>query len=263
MMDDYHTVINMQTTTPSQAKPVFFALDYRQKIPFDDEGETPPPSEYVLEPIDHEVDKNWNLLKGLYRLAKSSDDLSLTATDKRQIEDLMLLQRPKKNTILHIPASFASHKVVNHIIETDPFLVFLENSDGDNPLHVAIRAGHFGVLKLVFHGYFEVCSSPREVFSTIKEFLGKRNKQGNTILHEALIHKQAQEEQIIGFFDKIEIPGPEMSRQKLSVSVFEVASQVTNKDGKSALYLAIEMGYFGFVTKIRYLGENHPFLRQS
>ena len=52
----------------------------------------------------------------------------------------------------------------------------------------------------------------------------------------------------MGFFNGTTIPG--WKGHKLSMYVFVNALQVINRDHKSALYLAIEMGYYKFVNWI-------------
>ncbi|KAM0830608.1 hypothetical protein ACQ4PT_066102 [Festuca glaucescens] len=93
------------------------------------------------------------------------------------------------NTVLHLAASKGDDWVVHHVLlYTNRNVGFIINGniDGDTPLHLAVRAGHLEVL----HHLICYVAWAREIEPNLKlkEPLMIQSKEGNTLLHEAVIH---------------------------------------------------------------------------
>ena len=145
---------------------------------------------------------------------------------------------PSGNTLLHIAASLNNCKTVPLIINHAPWLLSKKNSKGDTPLHILARAGHRDtVMKLVSNleryeqSYLGNDNKPESESTAFSLCLRAQNDEGNTALHEALIH----------------------GHKMLAFSLIFVLMQdpealyYLNKEGKSPLYLATEACLSGCV----------------
>ncbi|KAK1371766.1 PGG domain-containing protein [Heracleum sosnowskyi] len=137
---------------------------------------------------------------------------------------------PLKNTVLHVAASFGNKDLVGYIVHNFVSLLSKRNHRGDTALHAAAIAGQLGVVDVLVKFQIESKSSPLNVDQkrnneTVVGKLEDRvviNDDGNTPLHEALKNNH---DTVAGY---------------LIVAKIEDAFHV-NKQGKSALYIAVEM----------------------
>ena len=86
---------------------------------------------------------------------ESNEDSSLMAIDTQNFQLLIGRRNPEKNTILHLAARLGKDAVVKFLTAKEPFLVSTKNFNSDNPLHFAIRVGHFTILKMLFKVIFD------------------------------------------------------------------------------------------------------------
>ncbi|XP_060184979.1 ankyrin repeat-containing protein At5g02620-like [Lycium barbarum] len=150
----------------------------------------------------------------LYEAAESGDMKVL-----REYKDQLITRQltPYKNTVLHIAAgrkftNFSQlipfkntflHKAAAHctnfsyedaedflaIVSQD--LLFCLNSNRDTCIHVAAREGNFNLIKAII-GYMKP-NSPAELeggIESVHELLRISNSEGNTALHEAVMHRR-------------------------------------------------------------------------
>jgi ankyrin repeat protein len=109
-----------------------------------------------------------------------------------------------KNTMLHIAALHGNDDIVSIVTEHYPKLLFTFNNNNDSVLHVAARGGHISTVKSLLATYanFERHDikmawleytenldylEDYDGMSNMLEFLKKKNAQGNTMLHEAML----------------------------------------------------------------------------
>ncbi|MED6219808.1 hypothetical protein PIB30_039103 [Stylosanthes scabra] len=163
------------------------------------------------------------------------------ATNQSHSSSNMLkeFKSPMENTVLHIAALFANEEMAHHAVQQDPHLIFSINKNKDTPLHVAARAGHFPTIRNLLDAYW--VSSNNSV-PKLLELMKMKNKQGNTMLHEAIKSGSSSSGTMI--FDALEActttgEGPSVS---LAESCYELALDVINKEYQSVLYLAVEAG---------------------
>ncbi|RVX09361.1 Protein accelerated cell death 6 [Vitis vinifera] len=136
------------------------------------------------------------------------------------------------NTLLHVAAASGNLEIVALIVYRYPWLATKTNSNGDTALHLAAKAGDELTLSVIVQLLTSDVHSQSSGYSRVwvKEVedddlpFRKRNKQGNTALHEALIN----------------------GHQWVALNLFGSDPQVVfylNREGKSPLYLAAEAGY--------------------
>ena len=118
---------------------------------------------------------------------KNDEGKALKWLDQPDRPDLRLALTPQRNTALHIAVSFNQEDLARKTIELCPPLLYEPNSKGDIPLHIAAKAGHLHLARLLASearapGDFEEGTSQR----VLGEMLRKTNLEGNTPLHEAL-----------------------------------------------------------------------------
>lgn len=175
----------------------------------------------------------------LYRAATEADvDGFLNVLERVSREKNLTLASifdqvtPLKNTLLHVAAASGNLEIVALIVYGYPRLVTETNSNGDTALHLAAKAGDLLTLSVIVQLLTSDVDSQSSASSRVlvKEVedddlpFRKRNKQGNTALHEALIN----------------------GHQWVALNLFGLDPQVLfylNREGKSPLYLAAEAGY--------------------
>ncbi|KAH9716236.1 ANK REP REGION domain-containing protein [Citrus sinensis] len=86
-----------------------------------------------------------------------------------------------RDTALHIAARFGHKNVVMEILELRPDLVSVENHKSETPMHVAARAGNFGVAKIFMRPHGNGNNT-----GTFDDILRKQDEEGNTPLHNAV-----------------------------------------------------------------------------
>ena len=175
----------------------------------------------------------------LYRAATEADvDGFLNVLERVSREKNLTLASifdpvtPLKNTLLHVAAASGNLEIVALIVYRYPWLATKTNSNGDTALHLAAKAGDLLTLSVIVQLLTSDVDSQSSASSRVlvKEVedddlpFRKRNKQGNTALHEALIN----------------------GHQWVALNLFGSDPQVVfylNREGKSPLYLAAEAGY--------------------
>lgn len=124
---------------------------------------------------------------------------------------------PQKNTILHLATSYRHHEIVKLVCKDLPHLLTEKDARGDTALHIAARAGDIILILLLTDSDYAILA-----------LLCATNEEGNTPLHEALIHRHENAARIL--IDK---------NRDVNYSV--------NYEGKSLLYLAAEAGYVAII----------------
>lgn len=160
---------------------------------------------------------------------------------EHQKETLEWLNRPelstsvtpqKKNTALHIAVTFQQVEWAEKIIELCPTLVRQVNSTDDSPLHVAAKAGHLNLTKLLV----EAVTAPREEGTSVEslgQMLKMKNVEGDTPFHEAL--RKGHERVALLLLDS----GRE-----------QALGSIVNNANESPLYLAAEAGLLSVVENL-------------
>ncbi|RVX09251.1 hypothetical protein CK203_015218 [Vitis vinifera] len=155
-------------------------------------------------------------------------------SSKKELQSIILCQvSPRKNTCLHIAISFGHHKLAKHIVGLCPDLIKKTNSKGDTALHIAARKKDLSFVKFAMNSCPSGSGASRDVEKAEHPLLRIGNKEGNTVLHEALINRCKQEE-VVEIFIKAD---PQVA-------------YYPNNEGKSPLYLAAEANYFHVVDAI-------------
>ncbi|AES99856.2 putative ankyrin repeat-containing domain, PGG domain, protein accelerated cell death 6 [Medicago truncatula] len=213
------------------------------------------PSE-VTEIIPWEVDNQVNLLSEAYHLVYGG------STNLLGSSNLLEIETPTKNTVLHIAASYGNNDIVNLVIEHSPKLLFTFNKNNDSPLHVAARGGHISTVKTLLASYtnierrdikmawLEYSTNSRNDLEDYDEvlnmedllcFVNKENAQGNTMLHEAMLRGKSNGGHEI--FNVCELYKTEdWLKNSLASCCYEFALEMVNYAKKSVLYLAVENG---------------------
>ncbi|WJZ99268.1 hypothetical protein VitviT2T_017726 [Vitis vinifera] len=140
---------------------------------------------------------------------------------------------PRKNTCLHIAASFGHHDLAKYIVKECPDLIKNKNSKDDTALHIAARKRNLSFVKIVMDSCPSGSGASQDVEKAEPSLLGIGNKEGNTVLHEALINRCKQEEVV-----------------EILIKADPQVAYYPNKEGKSPLYLAAESHYFHVVEAI-------------
>lgn len=138
---------------------------------------------------------------------------------------------PLQNTFLHVAASFGNEDLTGFIVHHFRSLLSKRNHKGDTPLHVAARGGHLGLVDILIRFQKDQLRKDSlldvDIERNDETLIGKLNErvmvndEGNTPLHEALINNH---EKVAEYLIKANV---------------EEAYYV-NKEGKSALYMAVE-----------------------
>ncbi|RWR88245.1 protein ACCELERATED CELL DEATH 6-like protein [Cinnamomum micranthum f. kanehirae] len=159
--------------------------------------------------------------------------------------DLTLCLTPQKNTVLYIAVEFCRQNIVEKVIQLCPSLISQQNSKGDTPLHVAARAGHVDLTKLLTPALnlnltegnpaLEEGNPVRQAGSMA---LGMSNLEGNNPFHEALKKSHG-----------------EVALHLLTFNERHRLTREVNMAGESLLYLAAEAGLDEVVKKIIEIGH--------
>ncbi|KAL6311916.1 hypothetical protein AAG906_025669 [Vitis piasezkii] len=150
-----------------------------------------------------------------------------------QHSEILCQVSPRKNTCLHIAASFGHHDLAKYIVRECPDLIKNKNSKGDTALHIAARKRNLSLVKIVMDSCPSGSGASQDVEKAEPSLLGIVNKEGNTVLHEALINRCKQEEVV-----------------EILIKADPQVAYYPNKEGKSPLYLAAESHYFHVVEAI-------------
>ncbi|URE30202.1 Ankyrin repeat-containing protein [Musa troglodytarum] len=124
------------------------------------------------------------------------------------------------NSMLHIAAKLGHTDFCNKAHDLLPSLLLLKNARGDTPLHIAARAGHHQLV----NDLISTASERRaQGDDRVCSFVQMANNVGNTALHEAV--QNGHEQVVVALMAK----SPRVSA-------------VTNVNGVSPLYMAVESG---------------------
>ncbi|KAK4280059.1 hypothetical protein QN277_011734 [Acacia crassicarpa] len=129
------------------------------------------------------------------------------------------------NTMLHTAAQNGSPEILRLMANHFPQLITRTNITGDTILHVAARKQYSYLIDIIQTCYADQRRSPGSLFDNEAEMsLSRiRNEYGNTALHEAVMTSN---------FDTA----------YLLFKADEDVANYLNKEGKSPLYLAVEIG---------------------
>ncbi|RDX98012.1 Protein ACCELERATED CELL DEATH 6, partial [Mucuna pruriens] len=203
-------------------------------------------------PITHGEKDNIELLGEVYHLVQGG---ALT-------QDFSILTQTRTpvlgNTMLHIAARYGRNEIVDRVANQAPKLLFMRNKNNDTALHVAARAGHIPTVKKLLEAYNnfqrpEIVKEWAEFMhwnqshgfneenyvSGLIDLMKLKNEQGNNVLHEAMMSKEANN--IFQVFEPY--VAENRQRESLSGSCYKAALNITNKANQSVLYLAVEAGH--------------------
>ncbi|CAM8927755.1 unnamed protein product [Rhodiola kirilowii] len=151
--------------------------------------------------------------------------------------------RISDNTLLHVATENGCARIARLIAQRFPFLMAQKNSnDGDTPFHIVTRDGDnsvFEALIEILTEYIKSLPSNDEESDRSDGALQVQNNEGNTALHEALIHRRKS-----------------MSHHLAKICPKHEAF-VLNNENKSAVYLAVEAGYKNCVKILLAEAANH------
>ncbi|XP_044963224.1 ankyrin-1-like isoform X4 [Hordeum vulgare subsp. vulgare] len=157
---------------------------------------------------------------------------------------------PIRHTTLHLAASKGNDWFVHHVLlytNRNVGFIISKNINGDTPLHLAVRAGH---VKVVDH-LIRYLAWAREIEPNLKlkEPLIMQGREGNTLLHEAVIH--GWHDLVVSLLDH----GKEVTWTATEefikeyheyagdvVSTHDVLLVISNDDGDTPLHLAVKSG---------------------
>ncbi|KAF5745961.1 ankyrin repeat-containing protein [Tripterygium wilfordii] len=146
----------------------------------------------------------------------------LSEKQEQTMRSILETVSPFHNTLLHVASIHGSKNIVELIAPRSPPTLKKTNLRGETALHTVAKAGKSDiVLSLIKLQKESACSDDDEDQNLFK----MSNVDGNTALHEALIH---------GHHDKWVID---------LINADPDVSFCVNKEGKSPLYLAAEAGY--------------------
>ncbi|RVX20272.1 hypothetical protein CK203_004447 [Vitis vinifera] len=74
---------------------------------------------------------------------------SISSEQDLQHSEILCQVSPRKNTCLHIAASFGHHDLAKYIVKECPDLIKNKNSKGDTALHIAARKRNLSFVKIV------------------------------------------------------------------------------------------------------------------
>ncbi|KAJ9686355.1 hypothetical protein PVL29_015317 [Vitis rotundifolia] len=156
------------------------------------------------------------------------------SSEKELRQSIILCQvSHRNNTCLHIAVSFGHHELAKYIVGLCPDLIDKTNSKGDTALHIAARKKDLFFVKFAMDSCPSGSGASRDVEQAEQSLLRIVNKEGNTVLHEALINRCKQEEVV-----------------EILIKADPQVAYYPNKEGKSPLYLAAEAHHFHVVEAI-------------
>ncbi|CAJ2653651.1 unnamed protein product [Trifolium pratense] len=178
--------------------------------------------------------------------------------------NLTEIKTPMNNTVLHIASLYGNDEIVTLIIEHAPKLLFKFNKNNDSVLHVAARGGHISTVKILLASYANFKKTDRakawldytgyeeeledyDAMSNMEDilyFVTRKNFQGNTMLHEAMLcgnKKNIDRDNNIFKICEIYNSNDRFGRS-LSKCCYEYALDIVNLEKKSVLYIAVEKG---------------------
>ncbi|KAJ9686357.1 hypothetical protein PVL29_015319 [Vitis rotundifolia] len=159
---------------------------------------------------------------------------SISSEKKLPRSEILSQVSRQNNTCLHIAVSFGHHELAKYIVGLCPDLIKKTNSKGDTALHIAARKNDLSFVKFAMDSCPSGSGASRDVEQAEQSLLKIVNKEGNTVLHEALINRCKQEKQV-----------------EILIKADPQVAYYPNKEGKSPLYLAAEAHYFHVVEAIR------------
>ncbi|XP_077220305.1 protein ACCELERATED CELL DEATH 6-like [Tasmannia lanceolata] len=172
----------------------------------------------------------------LYRAATLGDVKLLKEIALENSQHPLLSLTPYKNTILHITVRLGHENFARESLQLCPSLYDLPNANRDTPLHIAARAGHFGLVKLLTDWYRENSKGDLEAGGESVDS-GVWNLEKNSPLHEALRNKH--------------------QHAALHLLEFEPRQACfVNNVGESPLYLAARLGLLPVLQRIVKLSSN-------
>ncbi|KAI5339151.1 hypothetical protein L3X38_018423 [Prunus dulcis] len=176
---------------------------------------------------DFEDPDNLRLYQQLYSYATEGKKGIFKDTIAKKLHDpnasIQLLSRrsPENNTFVHIAVTFGHAQLAAEILQLHKPLLLEKNFEGDTALHIAAKTGDVDTTNTLLRearGTTDV-----ENNDDVLTLLRMKNNEENTALHEALI-------------------GGHQSAAKRLIEADPAVSLYTNKEQKSALYLAAEQG---------------------
>ncbi|KAJ1267250.1 hypothetical protein BS78_07G042300 [Paspalum vaginatum] len=143
-----------------------------------------------------------------------------------------------RDSILHVVASGGDsaqflesasvvHSKARHLLDAG-------NGEGDTPLHCAARAGRIGMLSMLIH--LARAGGGGGGDEAVKAVLRRQNKQGETVLHEAL--RRADKEMV----ERLMSVDPQLAR-------------LPEVDGTSPLFLAVSLGHYDIAEQLHQKDE--------
>lgn len=177
---------------------------------------------------DLEDPDNLRLYQQLYSYATEgkkgifNDTIAKKPHDPNASIQLLSRRSPENNTFVHIAVTFGHPQLAAEILQLHKPLLLEKNFEGDTALHIAAKTGDVDTTNTLLRearGTTDV-----ETNDDVLTLLRMKNNEENTALHEALI-------------------GGHQSAAKRLIEADPAVSLYTNKEQKSALYLAAEQGF--------------------
>ncbi|CAD5166510.1 unnamed protein product [Musa acuminata subsp. malaccensis] len=139
--------------------------------------------------------------------------------------DSLLQVTAERNTVLHIAAKLGHTDFATRALSRQPFLLTIQNRQGDTPLHCAARAGHTTMVD-VFIPHPPGRGDPERRLPYMV------NNVGNTALHEAARN------------------GHDSFVEQLMARAPGESAATNNVNGVSPLYMAVESGSASIVRRL-------------
>lgn len=135
------------------------------------------------------------------------------------------------DTVLHIAARFGHLEVATRICLENIFLLTRDNAKLETPLHCAAKAGRDKLVALFIN-----LASAEASNINLGELLRKRNRDGETVLYQAVLYNHLT-----------------VVKEFLSADENQIISQlasIPNNKNISPLYLAVMLGQLAIVTSL-------------